>query len=431
MTNKSSFKQTAVGEIPKGWELKQLQDVAKFTNGYAFSSKSYVDVKYDAVPIFKMGNINIGGGLKITGKEDYSSRDIAKQLGNYLTRQGDILMCMTDMKSSMNLLGHSAQIHNEKFLVNQRVGIIRYEPNIDGDFFYYFLNSPDYIKAIRTTARSGVQVNLTTEAIRESSILYPPILEQRQIASILSSLDDKIELNRKMNKTLEDMAKALFKHWFVDFEFPNEEGNPYKSSGGEMIESELGPIPMGWENSSLADIAEYLNGLPMQKYPQKTDNYLPVIKIRELKSGVTDTTDKADCNIPAAYVVKNGDILFSWSGSLEVVVWCDGKGALNQHLFKVTSDKYPKWFNYYWLLYHLTDFKDIAANKATTMGHIQRHHLTEKKVLIPMNDVMMQMDQLMDSLFQIVVLNKIQSIELNRLRDSLLPKLMSGKTRVN
>ena len=176
MAQQIKYKQTEIGEIPEEWEVKQLQDVADFSNGYAFSSRSYVNSKDNAVPVLKMGNIKIGGGLKITGKEDYASLIVADKLKNYLTRKNDILMCMTDMKSSMNLLGHSARIHDERFLVNQRVGIIRSGSNVDESFLYYYLNSPKYIEKLRSTARSGVQVNLTTEAIKESLVLYPPQL---------------------------------------------------------------------------------------------------------------------------------------------------------------------------------------------------------------------------------------------------------------
>ena len=153
---------------------------------------------------------------------------------------------------------------------------------------------------------------------------------------------------------MEQIAQNLFKHWFIDFEFPNVDGKPYKSSGGEILASELGDIPEGWTIKPLDEIAEFLNGLALQKYPpENADDFLPVIKIRELRTGVNDGSDKASINIPKKYIIDNGDIIFSWSGSLDVVIWNFGKGALNQHLFKVDSDKYPKWFYYYWTLNHL------------------------------------------------------------------------------
>src|SRR5690606_35010800 len=144
----------------------------------------------------------------------------------------------------------------------------------------------------------------------------------------------KIDLNHQMNSTLEQIAQTLFKHWFIDFEFPDENGNPYKSSGGRMVDSELGEIPEGWEVKPIDEVADFLNGLALQKYPAENDDYLPVIKIRELKQGITEVTDKASSKIEEKYIINDGDILFSWSGSLECCIWCNGKGALNQHIFK-------------------------------------------------------------------------------------------------
>lgn len=170
----------------------------------------------------------------------------------------------------------------------------------------------------------------------------------------------------------------------------------------------------------------------MQKYPAESElEYLPVIKIRELKNGITDTTDKASINIPEEYVLKDGDVVFSWSGSLEVVIWCFGPGALNQHLFKVTSDHYPKWFYYQWIKYFLPSFQNIAADKAVTMGHIKRGHLTEASVLVPDEKTLSKMNNLMSPIIEMIINNSIESQNLIKMRETLLPRLMSGMIRVN
>lgn len=131
-----------------------------------------------------------------------------------------------------------------------------------------------------------------------------------------------------------------------------------------MRSTSLGEIPKDWRVEGLDSIADFLNGLALQKYPPENQKeFLPVIKIRELKSGITNNTDKANKDIPSQYIIENGDVIFSWSGTLEVVIWCFGKGALNQHLFKVTSNKYPKWFYYQWTLHHLSNFQAIATVK--------------------------------------------------------------------
>jgi len=157
---------------------------------------------------------------------------------------------------------------------------------------------------------------------------------------------------------------------------------------------------------------------------------LPVIKIRELNNGITDSSDKASANIPKNYIVENGDVLFSWSGTLGIVIWGQGKGALNQHLFKVTSKSYPKWFYYYWVLHYLPSYVDIAKDKATTMGHIQRHHLSESLVAVPDNKTLEFMNRVFSPITDRIIQTKTESINLTKIRDLLLPKLMSGKIRV-
>jgi len=193
-----------------------------------------------------------------------------------------------------------------------------------------------------------------------------------------------------------------------------------------------GRFQVGWHLRPLDEIANYLNGLALQKYPPENDDYLPVIKIRELNQGITAQTDKASyINIPKEYVIDDGDILFSWSGSLKVVIWGEGKGALNQHLFKVTSEEYPKWFYYYQTLKFLPNFRQIAADKATTMGHIKRSHLKESIVAVPPDNILKQADKILKPIIEQIINNKINSRYLSNIRDSILPKLMSGKIRVN
>ena len=277
-------------------------------------------------------------------------------------------------------------------------------------------------------------------------IHHPPLPEQRAIAHILGTLDDKIELNRRMSETLEQIARALFKAWFVDFEpvrakmegrwrrgqsLPGLPAHLYDLFPDRFLDSELGEIPEGWEIHSLDEIARFLNGLALQKYPpERHGRALPVIKIAQLRAGHTLGADLASADIDSDYVVEDGDVLFSWSGSLECVLWSGGRGALNQHLFKVTSDIYPKWFFYFWIHEHLPEFRYIAAGKATTMGHIQRHHLTEAKVVVGLPHVLNAADALIAPLFEQVLRLHIQSRTLAALRDALLPKLISGERRV-
>ena len=301
--------------------------------------------------------------------------------------------------------------------------------DLDMRFAYYELlthdiNSMDSGSAIPSTSRSEFY-NLTVK--------LPPFEEQQTIGHILGTFDDKIELNQQMNKTLEEIGQAVFRRWFVDSEFPNEEGKPYKSSGGEMVYNEEmdKQIPARWQVKPIDEIADFLNGLALQKFPARDgEAFLPVVKIRELRQGITESSDKANLDLPKEYIVNDGDVLFSWSGSLEVVIWGFGRGALNQHLFKVTSSKYPKWLFYQWIMEYLPQYRQIAADKATTMGHIQRYHLRNSLVAVPDDETLNGISRVLSPIFDKLILIRVETRTLSQIRDSLLPKLMSGKIRV-
>lgn len=298
----------------------------------------------------------------------------------------------------------------------------------EGDlvFWYYFLQILGLPKMNTHSAVPG----LNRELVYQISVKIPNPSIQKKIALILKSLDAKIEVNTSINTALEELGSTLFKRWFVDFEFPDESGEQYRSNGGAMKETTQGEIPLKWEIYPLDRVAHFLNGLALQKYPAEDENdFLPVIKIRELRNGITDVSDKASRNIPPDYIIENGDVLFSWSGSLLVKIWTQGEGALNQHLFKVTSE-YPQWFYYYWIKHHLYEFQRIAADKATTMGHIKRNHLSEANVLVPDTDSLSSMTNYMEPIIELMINQEIENNLLSELRDVLLPRLMSGKIRV-
>ena len=275
-----------------------------------------------------------------------------------------------------------------------------------------------------------------------ASIPYPNLsaAEQRAIAHILGTLDDKIELNRRINETLEAMARALFKSWFVDFDpvrakmAGRDTGLPKHLADlfpDRLVESEVGEIPEGWEVMALDTIADFRNGLALQRYrPQTRYERLPVVKIAQLRSGKTDSGEWATSDICPEFIIDDGDVVFSWSGSLMVMVWCSGRAALNQHLFKVTSTRFPKWFFLHNVRSHLANFQTIAAGKATTMGHIKRHHLSDAMCTVPDSRLLAAADGPLSAIFERSLSANIQSRTLASLRDTLLPKLISGEIRL-
>ncbi len=283
------------------------------------------------------------------------------------------------------------------------------ENQADYNFVYYVL-CLNY-ENLLSMANGGAQQNLNAQQIKDFEIPLPPLSTQKKIARVLGALDDKIELNNQINHNLEEQAKVLFKSWFVDFE-------PF---GGKM--------PDDWEVSSLDKIANYLNGLAMQKFrPRHAESPLPVLKIKELRQGFCDKdSDLCTPNLDEDYIVRDGDVVFSWSGTLLVDFWTGGNCGLNQHLFKVTSDTHDKWFYYSWTQHHLSRFVAIAADKATTMGHIKRDNLQKAEVWVPASNDYKKLACQISPLYNKIVQNRLENVRLAQLRDTLLPKLMSGE----
>ena len=322
--------------------------------------------------------------------------------------------------SARGTVGELAMIPYDMAFNQSCFGLIP-KGNNDPHFVYYLLK--DKVRSLKSQTQGSVFDTITKATFDRIECADYSEEDQHRIASILSSLDRKIELNNKINADLEEMAQAIFKNWFVDFE-------PFKD--GKFVDSELGMIPEGWKVGRLTEIASYMNGLAMQKFPpENNEDSLPVLKIKELGQGFCGTdSDRCSCNIKDECKIHNGDVIFSWSGTLLVDVWCGGDCGLNQHLFKVTSKEYPKWFYYYWTKHHLQEFIHIAKDKAVTMGHIKRGHLEEAMVAIPDNDSMEKAHELFEPILSKMISLRLESSRLSLLRDTLLPRLMSGELEV-
>lgn len=277
-------------------------------------------------------------------------------------------------------------------------------------FLYYWLyGNKELLSSMLETTGIGAG-KIDTKRFLNLSISLPSQKEQARYIHLMDLLFDKIELNRRINANLEAQAQALFRSWFVDND--NQLGN--------------------YQTKSLTDIAQYLNGLAMQKFPPESiQNSLPVLKIKELGQGLCDTSsDRCSTSIKPEYVINDGDVIFSWSGTLLVDVWCGGKCGLNQHLFKVTSDNYPKWFIFYWTKHHLDKFIRIAKDKAVTMGHIKRCDLESSEVKVPEKPILEYLDKIFTPLFDSMIAHRIENRKLSALRDTLLPKLIAGEINV-
>ena len=293
--------------------------------------------------------------------------------------------------------------------------VFKAKENVSKEYLYYVLADDEFFKYSMTTSKGTKMPRGDKTSIMNYPIKLPPLPTQQKIAAILSSLDDKIELNNKINTNLEQQAGALFKNWFVDFA-------PF---GGKM--------PEGWKVGKLSDIADYLNGLAMQKFrPLEYEEGLPVLKIKELRQGCYDESSElcSPSKVKPEYIIHDGDVIFSWSGSLLVDIWCGGTCGLNQHLFKVTSQTYEKWFYYLWTKHHLDKFIFLAADKATTMGHIKREELDKAEVVIPDDKTYQNLTSMIKPFIDEIINNRIENRKLSQIRDGLLPKLMNGEIEV-
>jgi type I restriction enzyme, S subunit len=408
--------------LPQGWEEKTLKNSTSILGDGLHGTPKYSE---NGDYFFINGNNLVEGKIVINEKTKKCSIEEYNKYKKNLNNR-------TLFVSINGTLGNIAEYKNEKIFLGKSACYFNILEDINKDFIKYVLQT-SYFKYYIDTYSTGTTIkNMPLKAMREFTFTIPSdINEQKRIADILSAFDDKIELNNQMNQTLEDMATTLFKEWFENFNFLNEQGKPYKDNDGKMKSSELGEIPIDWEVKSLDQIADFLNGLAMQKYrPKDENNYYPVLKIKELNNGISENSDKCCISIPEKYIIKNGDLIFSWSGTLEVKFWTEGKVGLNQHLFKVTSNTYPKWFYYLWNKKYLSIFKHIAKTKATTMGHIKRKNLSESKVLIPNKNVLNHMHLILEPIIDNIINNSISSQTLKQQRDTLLPKLMSGEIRV-
>ena len=412
------------------WQMLPIGEMGKVVTGKTPSTA--VDHYYGGeYPFYTPSDMDGRKRLEST-KRSLSTEGIDSIRGSIIEAGSVMVSCIG---SDMGKVAIAAQ----KGATNQQINTILVSQGFDPEYIYYELSTrKDELQMLATGG--SAQPILNKGHFCQIEICVPPLPEQKVIAHILGTLDDKIELNCKTNETLEAMAKALFKSWFVDFDpvrakaegrstgLPAEISDLFPDS---FEDSELGEIPSGWKVKALDEIAHFLNGLALQKFPPEDGAAtLPVIKIAQLKKGDSTGADRCSTAVPSDYVVRDGDMLFSWSGSLAIDIWCGGDGALNQHLFKVTSKTYAKWFFCLWVKHHLPVFQEIAQGKATTMGHIQRHHLSEAKVLIPPPSLLAAMDSAFTALLDRAFGLRRQSKDLGSIRDALLPKLISGEIRI-
>ena len=269
---------------------------------------------------------------------------------------------------------------------------------------YYLENNKTYFESV---ADGSTVISIPITYFQTFPISLPPLSEQKAIAEVLGSLDDKLGLLHRQNKTLEDMMQALFIEWFVD--------------GADE----------SWERKPLNQVAYFCNGLAWQAYlRRKKAKKLPILKIKELTSGFHEYTDWFSYEVNDKYIVNLGDIIFSWSGTLVLKIWDGEKCILNQHLFKVTSEQHPNWFLYYWIKHYLREYIASAETEVVTMTHLRHEDLEASSVPIPPDNTREEVSTVMEAAFVKMIANLREINTLNATRKMLLPRLLSGNLRV-
>ena len=362
-------------------------------------------------------------------------------------------------------IGNVAYYNGEKVVLGKSACYFNLKDDIDKGYVRYVLSGHYFQSYLHAFATGTTIKNVSLKSMREFSFPIPPLPEQKAIAHILGSLDDKIELNRQMNETLEAMAQALFKSWFVDFDpvidnalavgnaIPDEfiersdqrKGIEKKDHSDTQnlfpdefeFTDEMGWIPKEWQVTPVYEVAEFINGSSFKsQYFSDENEGLPIIKIAEIKNGVSQQTNFTTQKMPEKYFIDDGSILFSWSGnpdtSIDTFIWTGGEGWLNQHIFNVVLHKNSdRTFVYYLLKMLKPVFTEIARDKQTTgLGHVTVKDMKRTYTIKPSSSILEAFTRQVDPIFEKWYQNLFSSRELTKLRDTLLPKLMSGEIRI-
>lgn len=453
------------------WKEYTLEELCDFQNGFAFKNSDYVDSSENTNEVFRMGYINRGGGFKEDTTPVFVPKNYPKNLDKFILKLNDITIAMTDMKNSMALLGYCARIsHNNRFVLNQRVGRIRVVKNdiLDPIYLYYYLNSSKQIDYLRANANSGVQVNLGTDTIKKSILKIPSIEKQREIANILFALDQKIELNTQINQTLEQIAQALFKSWFVDFDpvrakvqalsdglsleqaelaamqaisgktaeeltalsqaYPEryaELAETAKAFPCEMVEIDGVEVPKGWEVSTIGDCYDVIMGQSPKGETYNENKQGMLFYQGRAEFGWRFPTPRLFTTDPKRIAEQNSILMSVRApvGDINIALekCCIGRGlAALQHKSKSLS----------FGLYQIQSIKpelDLFNGEGTVFGSINQANLKNIQIINPDEKFIQLFETYLSSCDSKIMNNEIENNALKEIRDLLLPRLLSGE----
>lgn len=315
--------------------------------------------------------------------------------------------------------------------------VLRHKIGITDNNYIFYLALSQYVRdtAIKSMTGTSGRQRAQTDVIENTKIMLPPLDEQKAIAHILSTLDDKIEVNNQINKTLENMAQAIFKQWFVDFEFPNEEGEPYRSSGGEMVESELGMIPKGWEVSQIGDECIcLLGGTPSRQNTDYWNGDIPWINSGEVNNfriyTPTEYITKLGFEKSATKLLKKKTTVLAITGAtLGQVSLLEIDTCANQSVVGICENNKISYVYIYPYIKSIIK-KIIGSQTGGAQQHINKGNVEDTKILIPNKEILNDYIKLVRPQYDLIASICFENEVLTNIRDTLLPKLMSGEIRV-
>lgn len=427
--NPTEFKKTEIGTIPSSWEVETLSDIIKIIGGG--TPKTNIKEYWGGnIPWISVNDF-VGDQRYITNTEKQITEKGVAESATKLLQKGQLII------SARGTVGEIGQVR-KSMAFNQSCYGLDAKDKSNNDFLYYLLRFK--IKDFQARTHGSVFNTITRKTFEQIKIVLPPLPEQKAIAKVLSDLDAKIELNHRMNKTLESIGQAIFKRWFVDFEFPDEHGRPYKSSGGPMIDShsEFGMIPEGWEVGNVGKEISVKGGTtPSTKKDEYWKNgdiaWCTPKDLSKLSSPVLLDTERKitikGLSTISSGLLSKGTLLLSSRAPIGYTALAEIPTSINQGFIAIICDKHlSNLFMMYWVKQNLSVIKNMAGG--STFQEINKTSFRQIKIVVPDIDVVNSFNKLTKNLYKRIVINEKEKLCLSQIRDSLLPRLMSGKIRV-
>ena len=421
MDLKTKFKQTEIRRIPDDWKIKTIGDIAELYR------ENFTPINDDIRPYIGLEHIG-QGTLDLVGIG--SSLDVKSN--KLIFEKGNILF------GKLRPYFKKVVLANFDGICSTDIFVIR-PKNLDYyNKFIFYLFSSDILVNLATSASEGTKMpRASWNFLKKQTFAIPPYHEQQQIGDALNSLDQKISLNRQMNATLEAIGQAIFKHWFVDFEFPNEDGKPYRSSGGEMVDSELGEVPEGWRVGSILEIAELLSGgTPKTKIAEYWGGEIPWVSSKDVTNArstfildTEKTITRSGIEHSNTKMLPKNTTIVTARGTVGSYCILSREMTINQTNYGTKAKSEVADFFVFFSVSNLVNQMKMHSY-GTVFDTITTKTFKDMEIPIPPESMIKSFDNKVSSIMNQVLHNLYESSNLATIRDALLPKLMSGEIRV-